>query len=517
MNDDETLDRHNGQRQDVTEYGLRRLLIVIGVMAAALMQTLDTTIANVALPTIQGNLGASADEATWVVTAYTIATIIVIPLTPWLQDRFGRKAYFCVSIVGFTLASVACGMSESLTFLVAARVVQGAFGSGLLATGQAILRDTFPAQQLAVSQGVFAIGIILGPALGPTLGGYLVDNYSWNWCFDINILPGTIATVLLLIFLRDPTAPRRTRVDIIGLMLLATTLFTMQYVFTEGERNYWFADGTIDVMSLLCVISLVAFAWWELWKSEVPIVDLRVFQNRSVASGSIIALALGGVMLGSTYVLPQLTQGPLGYTPTLSGELFLLRAIPIAIATPFVTRVATSIDTRWLLGAAFAAAALGMSAQARVTTIETDFWQFGLPLMLVGISSALMFVPLSVAVLGATSPSEGAKAGAMINLAIQLGGSIFIALLDVVIDRRMTFHSEVLIGAQTVANPSTAQFLAHGGTLTELTKLVNTQALVLSYADVNYALMGIALLCIPLVFLMRKPKAASHVDVDMGG
>jgi hypothetical protein len=143
------------------------------------------------------------------------------------------------------------------------------------------LRDTFPAQQLAVSQGVFAIGIILGPALGPTLGGYLVDNYSWNWCFDINILPGTIATVLLLIFLRDPTAPRRTRVDIIGLMLLATTLFTMQYVFTEGERNYWFADGTIDVMSLLCVISLVAFAWWELWKSEVPIVDLRVFQNRS--------------------------------------------------------------------------------------------------------------------------------------------------------------------------------------------------------------------------------------------
>jgi DHA2 family multidrug resistance protein len=158
-----------------------------------------------------------------------------------------------------------------------------------------------------------------------------------------------------------------------------------------------------------------------------------------------------------------------------------------------------------------------MSAQARVTTIETDFWQFGLPLMLVGISSALMFVPLSVAVLGATSPSEGAKAGAMINLAIQLGGSIFIALLDVVIDRRMTFHSEVLIGAQSMSNPNTAQYLAHGGTLAQLTQIVNTQALVLSYADVNYALMGIALLCIPLVFFMRKPKAASHVDVDMGG
>lgn len=516
MIDDETPE-HGSARQDVTEYGLRRLLVVVGVMAAALMQSLDTTIANVALPTIQGNLGATADEATWVVTAYTIAAIVVIPLTPWLQDRFGRKVYFCISIVGFTLASVACGMSESLTFLVAARVVQGAFGGGLLATGQSILRDTFPPSQLAASQGVFALGVILGPALGPTLGGYLVDNYSWNWCFDINILPGTIGTILLLIVLRDPTKPQRARVDLTGLMLLATMLSTMQYVLTEGERNYWFADPAIFVMSLLCVGSFGAFVWWELWKADAPIVDLRIFRNRSVVSGSILALALGGVMLGSTYVLPQLTQGPLGYTPTLSGKLFLLRAIPIAIATPFVTRVASSIDARWLLGGAFVVTALGMSAQARVTTLETDFWQFGPPLMLVGIASALMFVPLSVAVLGATSPSEGPKAGAMINLAIQLGGSVLIALLDVMIDRRMTFHAEILVSAQSPSNPMTGQYLAHGGTLVQLAQLVNTQALVLSYADVNYALMGIALLCIPLVFLMRKPKALDDAVVEIGG
>ncbi|MGB8797583.1 MAG: MFS transporter, partial [Candidatus Aquilonibacter sp.] len=175
------------ERRDVTETGLRRVLIVAGVMAAALMQTLDSTITNVALPTIQGNLGASQEEGTWIVTAYVIAAIVVIPLTPWLQNRFGRKNYFVTSIAGFTIASVVCGSADSLTLLIAARFVQGAFGGGLLATAQSILRDTFPPKQLAVSQGIFALGAIMGPALGPPLGGVLVDNYSWNWVFDINI------------------------------------------------------------------------------------------------------------------------------------------------------------------------------------------------------------------------------------------------------------------------------------------------------------------------------------------
>jgi DHA2 family multidrug resistance protein len=505
------------ERQDVSEYGIRRMLIVFGVMAAALMQTLDTTISNVALPTIQGNLGASTDEGTWVVTAYTIAAIIVIPLTPWLQDRFGRKRYFCASIVGFTLASVACGTAESLTFLVASRVVQGAFGGGLLATGQAILRDTFPPHQLAASQAIFALGAIMGPALGPPLGGYLVDNYSWNWCFDINVLPGIVSTLLLLALLRDPTAPRRTPVDVTGLLLLATTISTMQYVLTEGERHYWFADATIKLMSLLCVGTLAAFIWWELRRADVPIVDLRILKNRSVASGSILAFVLGAVIFGSTYVLPQLTQGPLGYTPLLSGQLFILRAIPIAICTPFVARLSGTIDTRWLLGVGFVVMAVGMGMQARITTTATSFWQFGPPLVLVGLAGAMLFVPISIAVLGATSPSDGPKAGAMINLATQLGGSVLIALLDVVIDRRMSFHSVVLGGSQTLASPQTVQFLTQGGTLAQLSQLVNTQALVLAFADATYAMMLIAFLCIPLVFLMRRPKPARHAALEVGG
>jgi DHA2 family multidrug resistance protein len=209
---------------------MRRILIVAGVMAAALMQTLDSTITNVALPTIQGNLGASQDEGTWIVTAYVIAAIVVIPLTPWLQTRFGRRNYFVASIVGFTIASMVCGSSTDLHELIAARIVQGAFGGGLLATGQSILRDTFPPTQLGLSQGIFALGAIMGPALGPPLGGVLVDNFSWNIVFYINIIPGLFAAIVLTLMLRDPDKARSTPVDVFGLLMLAAGLGAMQYV-----------------------------------------------------------------------------------------------------------------------------------------------------------------------------------------------------------------------------------------------------------------------------------------------
>lgn len=504
------------ERADVTEHGLRLVLVVAGVMAAALMQTLDTTISNIALPTIQGNLGASQDAATWVVTAYTIAAIIVIPLTPWLQNRFGRKNYFLASIVGFTLASIACGFSGSLQMLVISRVVQGAFGGGLLATSQAILRDTFPPEQLGISQAIFALGAILGPALGPWLGGVLVDNYSWNWVFDINVLPGAVATGLLLVLLRDPTAPVKTRVDVTGLGLLAVALGTMQYVLTEGERNDWFQSPVIFVAALLCVAALCAFVVWELWYTDVPIVDLSIFRNRSVAVGSLMALLLGAVIFGSTYTLPQLTQGPLGFTPTLSGELFILRALPIFVCTFFVPAIAAKVDTRWLLATGFLLMAYGNWRQVQVTTSTADFWTFALPLVLIGIASALLFVPISIAVLGATTPSEGPKAGAMINLATQLGGSISVALLDVLIDRRMEFHTTQLDATATLANPNVSQFLHQGGSWPQLAQLVDQQALVLSYADATVAAAVVAVACVPLVFFMRRPKAP-HGPVEVGG
>ncbi len=488
-------------------------------MLAALMQTLDSTITNVALPTIQGNLGASQDEGTWVITAYTIAAIVVIPLTPWLQNRFGRKNYFLVSIVGFTLASVVCGTSESLVTLVIARAVQGAFGGGLLATGQSIMRDTFPPTELGASQGIFAIGAIMGPALGPPLGGYLVDNYSWNWCFMINIVPGIVSAVLLFLLLRDPNkANNRIPIDAMGLALLAVGLATLQYVLTEGEQNDWFNDPTILGIAIASAISLIGFVWWELTQTENPVVDLRILRNRSVWAGSVIAFSLGISVFGASYVLPQYTQGSLGYTPTLSGMLFILRAIPIALMTPIVVRLSGKIDPRWLLGAGFICASIGTYLQARITSPTVEFWDFLFPLALTGCGSALLWIPLSIAILGATTPREGPKAAAFINLSIQLGGSISVAYLDVLLHSRESFHSSILGTTLTSANVEVQQFLTHSP-IGQLGQLMYAQSTIISFGDVNYAIALLSMCCIPLIFLIGRRKSAekpAHVDIEMG-
>ncbi len=504
---------------DVTEYGLRRVLIVAGVMAAALMQTLDSTITNVALPTIQGNLGASQDEATWVITAYVIAAIVVIPLTPWLMNRFGRRNYFLVSIVGFTVASVLCGTSESLTALIAARAVQGAFGGGLLTMGQAIMRDTFPPEQLPASQGIFALGAIMGPTLGPPLGGYLVDNFSWNWCFEINILPGIFSVIVLLLLLRDPSkANRGTPIDAVGLALLAVGLAALQYVLTEGEQNDWFNDSTILLIAVICAVALLTFVWWELTQTENPVVDLRILRNRSVWAGTVLALSLGVSVFGASYTLPQFTQGSLGWTPTLSGLLFMMRAIPIALATPIVVRLTGKVDPRYMLGSGFISAAVGTYLQARITAPTATFTDFILPLFLNGIGSALLWIPLSIAVLGSVSQREGAKAGAFVQLALQLGGSISVAALAVLLHGRESFHSTIIGGTITLANPQIQQFLTHSP-LTALAQLDFAQSAIISYADVNYAIALLSFVCIPLIFLIRRPKKSAapvHVEIDAG-
>lgn len=503
---------------DVTERGLRRVMIVAAVMAAALMQTLDSTITNVALPTIQGNLGATQDEGTWVITAYTIAAIVVIPLTPWLQQRFGRRAYFITSIVGFTIASVFCGEAKSLVVLIAARTVQGAFGGGLLVTSQSVLRDTFPPSQLAASQGIFAIGAIMGPALGPPLGGYLVDNFSWNWCFDINVVPGTFAAATLFLLLRNPTRPQPGRIDAVGLLLLALGLGSLQYVLTEGEQNYWFADPVIAAIAVVCVLALGAFGYWELVRADRPVVDLRLFRYRTVWAGSVLAFVLGVAVFGSSYVLPQFTQLSLGFTPMLSGLLFLLRAIPVAICTPIAVALSGRLDPRILLGAGFVTMGLGGFLQAGITTSQADFWDFALPLALTGIGAALMWIPLTIAVLSGTPARDGPSAAAFTNLAVQLGASIAVALLAVMLHNRETFQSSVIGGALTPASPAVQQFLARGGSLLQLAQLAYGQATVAAFADVQYAIGAIAFICIPLIFLLSRrknagPAAPAHVEM----
>jgi DHA2 family multidrug resistance protein len=495
---------YDGGDQSVVETGVRRLLIVLGVMLAALLQTLDSTITNVALPNIQGNLGASIDEGTWVINGYTIAVVIVIPMIPWLQTTMGRKRYFLICIAGFTAASFACGISTSIEELIAFRVVQGIFGAGLLATSQMILRDTFPPEQLGVSQGIFALGAIMGPALGPPLGGILVDNANWNWVFDINVVPGIASFLLLLAFLRDPTTPRRTRFDFPGLLLLVIGIGSFQYVLSEGERWDWFSDTNNCIDAAAAAIGISGLIWWEL-RTKAPLVDLRAFRYRAVWGGFILAMLIGGAIFGSTYTLPQVVQNSLDFTATLSGLLILMRAIPIGVATPFIARFVGRVDARIFMAFGFFFMALGNYMQATVTTLESNFTTFVLPLMLTGVGAALLFVPLTTAVLGGVPLNVGAKASAYVNLGTQLGGTIAIAALSTMVDRRSAFHLAVLAGNVLPGSPAVLQIPGKPNPL-QLLGIVQGQATILAYADVSLAITASSFIAIFLVLLMPKPK-----------
>lgn len=489
----------------LVEYGTRRLIVVSGVMLSALLQTLDSTITNVALPNIQGSLGASPDEGTWVINGYTIAVVIVIPMIPWLQLTFGRKRYFLACIAGFTAASFLCGISSSISELILFRIVQGMFGAGLLATGQTILRDTFPPDQLGVSQGIFAIGAIMGPALGPPLGGILVDNANWNWVFDINVAPGIASFLILLTFLRDPAPGKREPLDAFGLIFLVVGIGSLQYVLSEGERWDWFSDTNNVLFACTAALGIGLLIWHETHTAR-PLVDLRIFRFRAVWAGFPLAMVIGGAIFGSTYALPQLVQNSLGFTATLSGVLIFMRAIPIAIATPFIARLAGRVDTRIFMAPGFVLLGLGNVLQANVTTPVSDFGAFVLPLMLTGVGAALLFIPLTTAVLGGVPVEQGPRAAAYTNLAVQLGGSIAIAALSTEIDRRTAFHLSALAGAFVPGAPRLAAIPDAAAHAQQFLDLAVGQATVLAFADASLLIAGACFVSIAFVFLMPHKR-----------
>jgi DHA2 family multidrug resistance protein len=387
--------------------------------------------------------------------------------------------------------------------------LQGVFGAGLLATGQTILRETFAPEQLGLSQAIFAMGAVVGPALGPPLGGFLVDNASWNWVFEINILPGIVSFLLLSALLRDPEKPRRKPLDLIGLALLVAGVGSFQYLLSEGERYDWFGDGNIVLCAIVAVLGIGGLIVWELRGARTPVVDIAIFKYRSLSTGVGLALIVGAALLGTQYVLPQYVQSALGFTATLSGLLVFVKAVPIAIVTILVAPVVTKFDTRLIIATGFAMTAVSCFWQGVVTTPVSEFSTFAGSLVLGGAAVAFLFVPISVAVLGAVPESMSGSASAWINLSIQLGGSISIALLSMLVDRRDSFHIAALAGQTShlhaLAAPTVAQ-------IAQLAGLVDGQAIVLAYADTSYAVALVALLAIPLVFIMRRPRTGGVVE-----
>ncbi|HET9030288.1 MAG TPA: DHA2 family efflux MFS transporter permease subunit [Candidatus Aquilonibacter sp.] len=500
--------------EELVEYGLRRWLIVIGVMSATLLQVLDATIVNVALPTIQGNMGANFDDGAWIVTGYIIAAVIVIPLTPWLQQLMGRRNYYVSAIVGFTITSMLCGTATNLDQLIFYRVLQGLCGGGLIATGQAIMRDTFPARQLGLSQALTSLGAIVGPSIGPTLGGVLTDQLSWNWIFYVNIVPGIVSALLCASLLRDPARQGRPSVDGVGLALMAMGLGSLQYVLDEGERYDWFNDQNIRTIAALAVASLATFVYWELRVVKNPIVDLRILiKNRTVAAGCALGMLLAFSLFGGVILAPQFQQGLLDFTATLSGLSILSRALGI-MAMTFVTLALLNrfkVRPQILLGIGFIIVAIANVLTAQVLTTESTFHTFLFPLILGGIGFGMLFVPLAVSVLSSVRGLDTQKATSLLSLCQQLGGSISTAILVTLLDRRGAFHLDELAGTITLAHPAVQRAMAAHAPLASVAALVNAQAATMAFADAFYMLGVVTFVLSPLVLLLRPPKTgASH-------
>lgn len=498
----------------VVEHGLRRVIVSVAVIAATLLEIIDTTIVNVALPNIQGNFGVAVDQGAWIVTGYIIANVIVIPITPWLAARFGRRQYFVASIVIFTIASLMCALAPSFGALVFWRIVQGLGGGGLISTSQAILRDTYTLQEQGKAQGIFAMGVIVGPALGPVLGGWITDNFTWRWAFYINIPVGIAAAFLIWTFLRNPSEPQHDRrLDWFGLGLLALGLGSMQYVLDQGQQYDWFDDGNIRLFAALAVAGLGGFVWWTL-KSAIPVVDLHVLRLRQVWAGSLLGGVLGISLYGSILVLPQYLQNSLNFTATLSGLTILVRAAAVMVFTPITAILAGKglIDVRVSTAVGFVLLAVSNWILAGITTPQSEFGTFIVCLIVSGIGLSQIFVPLSIAVLGGVPDKEVPSTSAFFNLSRQVGGSIATAVLVTLLVRGQTAHQTQLASVQTLDHTPTTQFLQENGGLRSTTALANLseivagQALVQSYADTSRAVAVITILLVPLVLLLNKPR-----------
>ncbi|GAC1691392.1 MAG: MDR family MFS transporter [Gemmatimonadaceae bacterium] len=496
-------------------------LIAAGVVLASVMELIDTSIVNVALSQMSANLGASLDEITWVTVGYILASVIVLPMTGWFSSYFGRKRYFTASIAIFTVASFFCGFASTLGQLIVWRIIQGLGGGALISTSQAILFESFPPNQKTVAAAVFGIGMMVGPALGPTLGGVIVDQYTWPWIFYVNLPFGALALFMVAAYVHDaPHQQRATRIDLAGFGLLALGIGTLQFVLERGEHYEWFESPLILGLSVVAVVSLIAMVWWELHTDE-PVLDLRVLKDRSLASGATFAIALGMGLYGSVFALPIMMQQLLQYDAALTGWLLLPGAIASALAMFGIARFGSKVDLRLLIIVGACTLAYSMVLHARLDTDSSPdsfFW----PVALRGFGTGLMFVPLATSSLAGLKGRALAQGTAIFNLTRQLGGSAGIAVLATLLTREGAVHRAELVssfgaydpvttarlGAITRgliargADPATAQLKG----LALLDRIVQGQSLALAFADVFRGVAVIVLISIPLVFLLKRPQ-----------
>jgi MFS transporter, DHA2 family, multidrug resistance protein len=497
-------------------------LIAIAVMSSTFMEVLDTTVVNVSLPHIAGSLSASTDEATWTLTSYLVANAIILPMTGWLAGRFGRKRLLLLAVTGFTAASFLCGLAPSLGSLIIFRIIQGACGGGLQPLSQAVLLESFPAEKRGQAMAFWALGIVVAPMLGPVIGGWLTDNYSWRWVFYINVPIGVLAILLTQAFIFDPPYLRRERsgIDYWGIGLLVVGMGALQIMLDKGQEEDWFASHFIVVLGVLAIMGLAGLVIREL-KTEHPVIDLSVFRYRSYAVGTFLMTAVGFVLYGSTVLYPLMMQELLGYTATHAGVTNFPRGMASFIFMPFVGFLVGKVDPRKLLAGGLLLTAAAMF-QVSFFNLNVGFWDFALPLVLQGVGLGLIFVPLTTVSNDAIPRERMGNATSIFNLMRNIGASVGISSVQTLQFRHMQVHinnlgehvnsaslqtQQTLAGLQQVfvakgADAVTANHRAHAA----LWGMVQQQASMLSYNDVFRFLGWMFLVMLPLLFLMEKPK-----------
>ena len=498
-----------------------KYLIAIAVTLAAVLELIDTSIVNVAIPHMMGNLGATLDEISWVSTGYIIANVIVIPMSGWLSAYFGRKKYLTGSILIFVGASFFCGAASSLGGLVFWRVVQGLGGGALLSTAQATLFEAFPPHEVGIGQAMFGVGVMVGPTMGPTLGGWIVDNYNWPWIFYINVPLGIIAAIMVLTYIHDAEHQERAeKIDVLGFLLLATCVGSLQFMLEKGERYDWFDSRMVTGLLITSIVSFVLLIWRELTTDE-PIINFRVLKSRQLAAGVSIAAGLGLALFGSVFVLPIFLQNLHGLTANQTGLVILPGAIASAVTMAVVGKNANRLDARATVTVGafmFFASMWLMSRMTLASGPEETFW----PLILRGVGLGLIFVPLTGATMAELKVTELAQGTGMFNLTRQLGGSLGIAVMATLLTRFTSEKKALLTEHLTTMDPTslgrldaiTRGLLARGmnpvmakqQALMLLDKQVQAQASVLAFSRI-YILSGFILVsALPLLFLFKTGK-----------
>ena len=505
-------------------------IIALTVTLATFMEVLDTSIANVALPHIAGGLSASQDESTWVLTSYLVSNAIVLPMSGWLTTVIGRKRFYMICVALFTISSVLCGLAPSLGMLIFFRILQGVGGGGMGPSEQAILADTFPPEKRGLAFSVYGMAVVVAPAIGPTLGGWITDNYDWRWIFFINVPVGLLSLFLTSTVVEDPPWLRRfksaaMKVDYIGLSLIVLGIGALQVILDKGQQDDWFGSNLITTFAVISAIALVWLVIHE-WRTPHPILELKLLKNRNFAATVLFNFVLGCVLFGTTVLIPQFLQSLMGYTAEKAGEVLSPAGFMLMLLFPIAGILSTKIDPRWMIAFGFGITAIALHHLTNLS-LAVDFRTIIFWRMYQMSGLAFIFIPISILSYVGVPLEKNNQISGISNFIRNLGGSVGISMLTTFLARQSQIHQTNLVAHATSANPQlqnmvngSAANMAHAGSgpalalqqaYAQVMGVIQQQAALLSYVNAFWMVSLIVACLIPLPFFLKKPKAGTEV------